>query len=102
MPDVGLLDSTEPVPPDTPVIIRFSVEVGGLQVYNESYDVDKLRQELARDEPTTVRNWIRRLKCVVGCRDRHGFSACVTRCLTDGRCCAEGHRDCRPVDGSEG
>jgi hypothetical protein len=77
------------------VVIKYSVEVNGLPVYNESYDVDKLKQELEEDEEIVARNWLRRIKCVVGCRPRHGFSACVTRCLTDGQCCAEGHRDCK-------
>ena len=50
MPDVGLFTATEPVGSDLPVIIRYSVEVGGLQVYNESYDVETLASELKKDE----------------------------------------------------
>ena len=98
MPDVSLFTATEPVPLDTPVIIRFSVEVGGLQVYNESYDTEKLARELEKDEARVLELWARRLKCVVRCRDRRGFSACVTRCLTDGQCCDCGHSRCGAVD----
>lgn len=97
MPDVGLLSSTEPLPKDAKVVIKYSVEVEGLPVYNESYCVDTLAEELKKDEKTVVENWIRRLKCAVGCRPRHGFSACLTRCLTDGRCCKYGHEDCKDV-----
>lgn len=97
MPDVGLLSSTEPLSSDMRVVIKYSVEVNGLPVYQESYDVDTIAKELKKDEPTVIGNWIRRIKCVVGCRKRHGFSACVTRCLTDGNCCRMGHEDCEPV-----
>jgi hypothetical protein len=98
MPDVGFFTATEPVPADTKVVIRYSVEVGGLEVYNESYDVEKLAAELEQDEAKVVELWARRVKCVVACRDRHGFSACVTRCLTDGQSCDCGHKDCDAVD----
>lgn len=98
MPDVSLFTATEPVADDIPVIIRFSVEVGGLQVYNESYDTAKLAKELEEDEARVIELWGRRLKCVVACRDRHGFSGCVARCLTDGQCCACGHKDCLAID----
>ena len=94
MPDVGLFTATEPVSPDTKVVIRYSVEVGGLQVYNESYSVETLAEELRKDEAKVVELWSRRIKCVVACRHRHGFSSCVTRCLTDGKACACGHGDC--------
>ena len=94
MPDVGLLSFTEPVAKQDKVIVKYSVEVNGLPVYNETYDVAKLATELEEDEPTVVRNWIRRIKCVVGCRHRHGFSACLTRCLADGKACGKGHEDC--------
>lgn len=97
MPDVGLLSSTEPLPKDARVVIKYSVEVEGLPVYNESYCVKTLEEELEKDESTVVQNWVRRIKCVVGCRKRRGFSACLTRCLADGECCALGHEDCRPV-----
>jgi hypothetical protein len=98
MPDVGLFSAAEPVPSKTPVIIRFSVEVGGLQVYNESYDAEKLARNLEEDEVKAVTVWARRIKCVVACRNRAGFSACVTRCLTDGKCCACGHEEPVVID----
>ncbi len=84
MPDVGLFSASDPVPDGTAVIIRYSVEVGGLPVYNESYDVDTLIAELAQDEAKALQLWARRLKCVAAARHRPGFSAAVTRCLTDG------------------
>jgi hypothetical protein len=49
MPDVGLTTAQEPLPADVKVIIKYSVEVGGLPVYQETYDVDKLAAELAAD-----------------------------------------------------
>jgi hypothetical protein len=50
MPDVGLTTNSEPLDDDMRVVIKYSVEVNGLPVYNESYDVDKLREELKEDE----------------------------------------------------
>jgi hypothetical protein len=97
MPDVGLTTNSEPLSDDMRVVIKYSVEVNGLPVYNESYDVEKLRKELKEDEERVAGLWLRRIKCVVGCQPRHGFSACVTRCLMDGQCCAEGHKDCKEV-----
>jgi len=91
MPDVGLFTATEPLSKEMKVVIKYSVEVNGLAVYNESYDVEKLAQELQEDEAKALEFWSRRIKCVVACRKRHGFSACVTRCLTDGKACACGH-----------
>lgn len=79
------------------MVIRYSVEVNGLQVYNESYDVDTVAAELRKNEADVVRQWVRRLKCAAGCRRRGGFSAWLTRCLIDGECCKEGHRKCDPV-----
>jgi hypothetical protein len=99
MPDVGLLTFTEPLPPDARVIIKYSVEVNGLPVYNETYDVKKIEQELKKQPDQVKSNWLRRILCAVCCRKRHGFSACLTRCLADGQCCAKGHEDC--VDASE-
>jgi hypothetical protein len=98
MPDVGLFTATKPVPKSTPVIIRFSVEVGGLPVYNESYDVDTLAKEVEKDEAKAVELWARRLLCVVNARYRPGFSAAVTRCLGDGHCCDYGHEAGTKVD----
>jgi hypothetical protein len=97
MPDVGLFSSMKPLSRDCKVVVRYSVEVNGLSVYNESYDVAALEKELEKDEAGAVRQWVRRLTCVVGCRRRGGFSACLTRCLIDGASCEEGHRNCREV-----
>lgn len=98
MPDVGLFTATEPVSNSIPVIIRYSVEVGGLPVYNESYDVDTLAVELEMDEAKAVQLWVRRIKCVVGARHRHGFSAAVARCLADGQSCDLGSHNCSQID----
>lgn len=87
MPDVGLFTASEPLPKDAKLIIKFSVEVEGLPVYNESYDVEKLAAELSEDRAKVAELWLRRVECVVSCRHKHGFSACVTRCLTDGKAC---------------
>ncbi len=84
MPDVGLFTATEPLTPDIPLVIKFSVEAGGLPVYQESYCVETLAKELEEDEEKAVALWVRRLKCVVAARKRPGFSAAVTRCLADG------------------
>lgn len=97
MPDVGLFTATEPLSKDMKVIIKYSVEVNGLAVYSESYDVEKLADELKEDEAKAVEIWARRIKCVVACRKRPGFSSCVTRCLSDGKACECGHQDCESV-----
>jgi len=92
MPDVGLFTATEPLPKHYKVIVKYSVEVEGLPVYNETYDVEELACELKENESKAVEMWSRRIKCVAACRRRAGFSACLTRCLTDG-CAADcGHR----------
>ena len=98
MPGVGLLTFTEPVPSSSEVIIKYTIEIDGLAVYTETYDVKKLARELEKDEASVLRNWIRRIKCVVGCRRNHGFSSCLTRCLADGKCCQKGIESCRSVD----
>ena len=98
MPDVGLLSSTEPLPASARVIIKYSVEVEGLPVYTETYDVKKIESELKTDAAAVERNWLRRIKCAVCCRKRSGFSACLTRCLTDGKCCEKGHEATADVD----
>jgi hypothetical protein len=98
MPDVGLFTATEPLPKKAKVVIKFSVEVEGLPVYTETYDVDKIAAELAGDEAKTVQVWARRIKCPVGCRDKAGFSSCLTRCLADGKCCELGHQTCKAVE----
>jgi hypothetical protein len=91
MPDVGLFTATEPLSPSMKVVIKYSVEVEGLPVYQESYDVDKLAKELEEDREGVKEVWVRRIECVVKCKRKHGFSACVTRCLTDGKACDCGH-----------
>ena len=97
MPDVGLFTATEPLSKDMKVVIKYSVEVNGLAVYSESYDAEKLANELEEDEAKAVEIWSRRIKCVVACRKRPGFSSCVTRCLSDGQACECGHQDCEPA-----
>ena len=97
MPDVGLFTATEPLSKDMKVIIKYSVEVEGLPVYSETYDVDTLAKELKKDEAKAVEIWSWRIKCVAACRDRAGFSSCLTRCLSDGSACECGHRDCEQV-----
>ena len=83
MPDVGLTSSVEPLT-DQKVIIKYTVEINGLPVYTESYDVGKLQNELYTSEDTIRAAWFRRVLCVIKCRHRPGFSACLTRCLLDG------------------
>lgn len=84
MPDVGLTTANEPVSPDEKVVIRYTVEVGGLPVYAESYDVEKLTGELAADRARVAELWLRRLEAVVACRHEPRFSACVTAFVADG------------------
>jgi len=48
--------------------------------------------ELEADEQTLREYWFRRVKYVIGCRDRRGFSACLTGCLLDSKICDEGHK----------
>ncbi len=94
MPDVGLLTFTEPLPADAKVIIKYSVEVNGLPVYTETYDVKKIQRGLKQGRQAVEQNWLRRIYCAVCCRKRKGFSACLTRCLADGQCCQKGHENC--------
>jgi hypothetical protein len=84
MPDVGLTTATEPLDPSYRVIIKYSVEVEGLPVYNESYDVAKITEEMKDDPDEVARLWFRRLQCVVEARHQPAFSAHLTRCLADG------------------
>jgi hypothetical protein len=84
MPDVGLTTATEPLDPKYRVIIKYSVEVEGLPVHSESYDVEKLRQELAEDESKVAALWLRRIRCAVECRGQPMFSARLTTCLQTG------------------
>lgn len=97
MPDVGLLTATEPLASDLRVVIKYSVEVEGLAVYQESYDVDTLTKELKTDPDAVAQRWLRRLRCAVAARPRPGFSAALTRCLTDGYCADCGHERPEPA-----
>ena len=63
MPDVGLFTATEPLSKDMKVVIKYSVEVEGLPVYSETYDVDTLAKELKKDEAKAVEISSRRIKC---------------------------------------
>ena len=81
MPDVGLTKATEPLDPSYRVVIKYAVEVEGLPVYQESYDVDKLAEELAEDEQRAARLWLRRIKCAVAARHQPKFSAHLTSCI---------------------
>jgi hypothetical protein len=85
MPDVGLTSATEPLDPKYRVVIKYSVEVEGLPVYQESYDVDKLAEELEKDPEQVAELWLRRVKCVVAARNEPMFSARVTSCLATGK-----------------
>jgi hypothetical protein len=83
MPDVGLTTATEPLPKNAKVVVKYSVEVEGLPVYQESYDVEKLARELERDRDVVKELWLRRVECVVKCRDQPAFSASLTTCIAD-------------------
>ncbi len=98
MPDVGLFTASEPLSKDMKVVIKYSVEVEGLPVYNESYDVRTLADELVQDRDRALQLWARRVTCPVACIDRPGFSAAITRCLTDGQACDCGHANCESVE----
>ena len=84
MPDVRLPSATDPLDPKYRVVIKYSVEVEGLPVYNESYDAAKIAEELADDEDEVARLWLRRLKGVVYARDKRAFSATLTKALAEG------------------
>jgi hypothetical protein len=84
MPDVGLTTATEPVPPDEKVTIKYSVHVGGLAVYSETYDVGKIAAEIAANREEVKELWMRRLEAVVHARDKPRFSASLTAALADG------------------
>jgi hypothetical protein len=98
MPDVGLFTAAKPLEPDYKVIIKFAVEVEGLPVYQETYDVEALAKELKNDPDRFASIWLRRIKCAVHCRNRPGFSACLTRCLMDGQCGDLGHENAEMLD----
>ena len=98
MPDVGLFTAAKPLDSDYNVVIKFAVEVEGLPVYQESYDVDTLTKELKKDPERFAALWLRRIHCTTKCRKRPGFSACLTRCLMDGTCGDLGHENAEMVD----
>ena len=98
MPDVGLFSAAKPLDSDMKVVIKFAVEVEGLPVYQESYDVDTLAKELKKDPERFATIWMRRVKCAIHCRKRPGFSACITRCLMDGQCGDLGHENKEVLD----
>lgn len=98
MPDVGLFTAAKPLDPKYSVVIKFSVEVEGLPVYQESYDVETLEKELKEDPARVAEIWLRRIKCTTKCRKRPGFSACLTRCLMDGHCGDLGHENVEKLD----
>lgn len=84
MPDVGLTTATEPSLASAKVVIKYSVEVEGLPVYQESYDVEKLASELEEDRESFTELWLRRVECVVKARHGPEFSASFTRHLARG------------------
>ena len=84
MPDVGLTTATEPLDPNYRVIIKYSVEVEGLPVYTETYDVNKIAEEISKDSAGIADLWFRRLQCVINARHKPAFSARLTSCLADG------------------
>ena len=98
MPDVGLFTAAKPLDSNYKVIIKFGVEVEGLPVYQETYDVETLERELKKDAARFASIWLRRIKCTVHCRKRPGFSACLTRCLMDGKCADLGHENSEIID----
>jgi hypothetical protein len=81
MPDVGLTTATQSLPPDAKVVIKYSVEVEGLPVYQESYDVEQIAKEIANDARLARDLWFRRLACAVESRHKPSFSASLTGCL---------------------
>ena len=85
MPNVGLFTATEPLPRSYQVSIRYVIEVEGLPVYTELYDVDTLAKELEEDSVRAFQLWERRLKAPVEARHLKGFSASVTEYLADGK-----------------
>ena len=78
MPNVGLFSATEPLSEDTTVSIRYTVEVDGLPVYTELYDVRKLEKELAAERDRAVKLWTRRLEAPVAVLREPVFSAKLT------------------------
>jgi len=73
-----MFTASDPVPPETEISIRYTVEVGGLPVYTELYDVRKLASELEVDREGAIEAWTRRLEAPVLARHESEFSAQVT------------------------
>jgi len=73
-----LFTASDPVPPDTPISIRYSVKVGGLPVYTELYDVRKLTRELEENRGKALEAWMRRLEVPVVAQDQPRFSTHLT------------------------
>ena len=78
MPNVGLFTSSDPLPPEALISIRYTVGVEGLPVYTEFYDVRKLADELKSDREGAVEAWTRRLEAPVHAREEPEFSAQLT------------------------
>lgn len=70
MPDVGLFTATQPLDKNLKVVIKYVVEVEGLPVYSETYDVDTLAEEMEKDRAKALEIWSRRVECVIACRHR--------------------------------
>lgn len=84
MPEVGLFSAEKPLKSSYTVRIRYAVEVEGLPVYSETYDVDTLRQELKADPEAAAEAWLRRLKAPCEARDKPHFAACLTTLIATG------------------
>lgn len=83
MPDVGLTTAEKPLSKNARVVIKYSVEVEGLPVYQESYDVNQLRREIKKNRTLAKELWFRRIDCVVKARPHKSFSATLTGCLAE-------------------
>ncbi|MDB6120675.1 MAG: hypothetical protein JWO08_4456 [Verrucomicrobiaceae bacterium] len=84
MPDVGLFTATQPIDPETKVVVKYSVEVGGLPVYQESYNVDTLASEWEEDGARAEVLWLRRLHGPIKARKMPKFSTNLTQWLAEG------------------
>lgn len=84
MPDITLESATQPLSTDMRVVIKYSVEVEGLPVYQETYDVRGLAKELETNRERFTQLWLRRAECVIRCLHTDRFSARLTQCLADG------------------
>jgi hypothetical protein len=89
----GILSVNDEAPKK--VIIKFVVEADGVPVYTEHLDADDIANEMTTQAEAVTQGWIGRIKCVICCRKKAGFVACLARCLVDGKCCDGGHRNCQ-------